>query len=87
MAFLSEVEIKHMNRSMILGIVLGAGVATAGGAIAGYQLFKEPTHADVLQAVAITKKVKVPHEECHDCLLYTSPSPRDRQKSRMPSSA
>ena len=22
-----------------------------------------------------------------DCLLYTSPSPRDRQKSRMPSSA
>ena len=29
-------------------------------------------------------------EECGlviDCLLYTSPSPRDRQKSRMPSSA
>ena len=28
--------------------------------------------------------------ECHyrvGCLLYTSPSPRDRQKSRMPSSA
>ena len=24
---------------------------------------------------------------CSDCLLYTSPSPRDRQKSRMPSSA
>ena len=24
---------------------------------------------------------------CHGCLLYTSPSPRDRQKSRMPSSA
>ena len=25
--------------------------------------------------------------EIKDCLLYTSPSPRDRQKSRMPSSA
>ena len=24
---------------------------------------------------------------CSNCLLYTSPSPRDRQKSRMPSSA
>ena len=24
---------------------------------------------------------------CCACLLYTSPSPRDRQKSRMPSSA
>ena len=28
-----------------------------------------------------------PIEEDYDCLLYTSPSPRDRQKSRMPSSA
>eukprot|EP01015_Nassula_variabilis_P005245 TRINITY_DN137_c0_g1_i11.p6 TRINITY_DN137_c0_g1~~TRINITY_DN137_c0_g1_i11.p6 ORF type:complete len:120 (+),score=13.81 TRINITY_DN137_c0_g1_i11:843-1202(+) len=26
-------------------------------------------------------------EEVYTCLLYTSPSPRDRQKSRMPSSA
>ena len=26
-------------------------------------------------------------EALHPCLLYTSPSPRDRQKSRMPSSA
>ena len=25
--------------------------------------------------------------QINDCLLYTSPSPRDRQKSRMPSSA
>ena len=30
-----------------------------------------------------------PYEDYYDtpCLLYTSPSPRDRQKSRMPSSA
>ena len=27
------------------------------------------------------------HELFMSCLLYTSPSPRDRQKSRMPSSA
>ena len=27
------------------------------------------------------------HGSCYGCLLYTSPSPRDRQKSRMPSSA
>ena len=30
------------------------------------------------------KKMATPD---YDCLLYTSPSPRDRQKSRMPSSA
>ena len=27
------------------------------------------------------------YEDATACLLYTSPSPRDRQKSRMPSSA
>ena len=30
---------------------------------------------------------KVEQEAVKACLLYTSPSPRDRQKSRMPSSA
>ena len=33
--------------------------------------------------VAVTE----PETETEICLLYTSPSPRDRQKSRMPSSA
>ena len=27
------------------------------------------------------------HNQQYGCLLYTSPSPRDREKSRMPSSA
>ena len=30
---------------------------------------------------------KFKFDEAQNCLLYTSPSPRDRQKSRMPSSA
>ena len=30
---------------------------------------------------------KYSDEECNNCLLYTSPSPRDRTRSRMPSSA
>jgi flagellar biosynthesis protein FlhA len=33
------------------------------------------------------EKIKAEDVEVEDCLLYTSPSPRDRQKSRMPSSA
>ena len=32
-------------------------------------------------------KAVVQAENAYTCLLYTSPSPRDRQKSRMPSSA
>ena len=42
------------------------------------------------QGEAIEDKGKGKAEEGQDtygCLLYTSPSPRDRQKSRMPSSA
>ena len=35
----------------------------------------------------LLRKAKKQHEHIENCLLYTSPSPRDRQKSRMPSSA
>ena len=31
--------------------------------------------------------IEIPNLKVMSCLLYTSPSPRDRQKSRMPSSA
>ena len=31
--------------------------------------------------------VNLPPERLRDCLLYTSPSPRDQRGSRMPSSA
>ena len=44
--------------------------------------------ADAL-ALATTAKTYALHEACEagSCLLYTSPSPRDRTRSRMPSSA
>ena len=45
---------------------------------------------DVRNPESINKTVKNVIEELGQpdtCLLYTSPSPRDRQKSRMPSSA
>ena len=36
----------------------------------------------------LSKKIEMsPPPTLRSCLLYTSPSPRDRQKSRMPSSA
>src|SRR5678809_1595935 len=33
------------------------------------------------------EELAVLRDQVRNCLLYTSPSPRDRQKSRMPSSA
>ena len=38
--------------------------------------------------VPLTQEVQGEHiDEVRSCLLYTSPSPRDRTRSRMPSSA
>ena len=48
--------------------------------VGGMGAVLEATHLKLEEKVAI--KVLL-----GDCLLYTSPSPRDRQKSRMPSSA
>ena len=41
-------------------------------------LKKEPIHPEPVVSF---------HRLAHSCLLYTSPSPRDRTRSRMPSSA
>ena len=43
----------------------------------------EPEDIDLLSNVLNKSEI----ERDNTCLLYTSPSPRDRQKSRMPSSA
>ena len=48
------------------------------------QLALEEIELEIMvRSEAVTERSKV----LTTCLLYTSPSPRDRQKSRMPSSA
>ena len=55
-----------------------AEVASIGGMVKQYQVILDP---DKLRAFGIS------HAKVLDCLLYTSPSPRDKRQSRMPSSA
>ena len=41
----------------------------------------------LMQSLPDLEYLFVSDNAAYPCLLYTSPSPRDRQKSRMPSSA
>ena len=57
-----------------------------------YQLYQQPEKAltyyrQVTEDNLVSNASGYGYELMDNCLLYTSPSPRDRQKSRMPSSA
>ena len=52
-----------------------------------YHCFATSEHGNIFDFVMKTQNLKFGEAVKYFCLLYTSPSPRDRQKSRMPSSA
>ena len=66
----------------IIGILAAVGTVAYQGYISGAN--KSATKSNHASAV---KYIAAEVAKCSICLLYTSPSPRDRQKSRMPSSA
>ena len=68
---------------MTKGILIVAITLAVGGAII-IPYWQTMIHN---APAASTIKHEPPETETGTCLLYTSPSPRDRQKSRMPSSA
>ena len=41
----------------------------------------------LIERFSVTKRIGLIKAENNICLLYTSPSPRDKRQSRMPSSA
>ena len=65
------------------------GTWTLAGAIAGIEvvtkMFLYYGHERLWNRIKWAKEKSDPHTTI--CLLYTSPSPRDRTRSRMPSSA
>ncbi len=74
-----------MSASMIKGIVVGAVVATAGGAIAGYQMMGEPMpetprFAEVVSAVPATEKFEIAREVCEDVEVTHQKELRDKHR-------
>ena len=64
-------------------------VEAAGTAITdrGLALLKDPIPTATYTGRQFVQDQSASAHQTHPCLLYTSPSPRARQKSRMPSSA
>ena len=78
---ISDLEGHPTNNRIVYAGTAGGGVWKSTNGAASF----EPIFDDYIQSIG---KVCVdPHDPDNTCLLYTSPSPRDRQKSRMPSSA
>ena len=61
-------------------VVIGSSTAQGAGA-------SVPDSAWVNQFRKFVEEINPENEVINLCLLYTSPSPRDRTRSRMPSSA
>jgi uncharacterized protein YcfJ len=55
-----------MNKSLTIGLVIGAVAATSVGAVAGYRMIAAPAGAQVVSTKALTKTIKTPRQDCHD---------------------
>lgn len=58
-----------MNKSMVVGTVLGVAVAAVGASFAGYKMMSSQEYAEVTQVTPLVEQVKTPREVCHDELV------------------
>ena len=80
----SEVKSVH-DMDVQICMVIGGGNIFRG--LQGSAQGMERTTADYMGMLATVMNALAMQSALEGCLLYTSPSPRDRTRSRMPSSA
>lgn len=69
-----------MNKSLAVGLVIGAVAATSVGAVAGYRMITTPSGAEVVSAKALTKTIKNPRKECHDEQVTHTKEAKDKDR-------
>jgi uncharacterized protein YcfJ len=69
-----------VNKSLMLGSVLGAIAVTAGGALAGIKYLGAGSGAPVISAKELHKTVKTPRQECHDEQVTRTKTPKDTNR-------
>ena len=69
-----------MNKSMVIGLVIGATVATAGGVIGGLTLMsaKAPAFAEVIKVTEAKETIKTPREVCEDVAVTRQAPVKDQ---------
>ena len=78
----------HVTYGVKAQSITGSGVIDAGSINADTVCIDDVESGTVICKRLIAKRVQAPEVYASEsCLLYTSPSPRDRTRSRMPSSA
>ena len=85
-----KIGFKHIAGKMITEDVLLGGEESGGIATKGHIPERDGIWMGLILFEFMAKSGKTIEElisEVYDCLLYTSPSPRDKRQSRMPSSA
>ncbi len=55
-----------MNKSLVVGLLTGAVIATGAGAVAGYKMLRGPQFAQVVDVKPVMKTVRTPRQQCHD---------------------
>ena len=55
-----------MNKSAVIGSVIGAAIVTTVGAVAGYRVVEASRGAEVVSVKAVSRTVSTPRQECHD---------------------
>lgn len=70
-----------MNKSMLVGAVLGAVGVTAGGAVATYSLVdRGPEYAEVLAVKPVKETIKTPREECREVTVTRQQPVKDQHQ-------
>ena len=83
---IAAVNIAHDHKVSILP--RGAGTSLAGQTVGHSMVLDFSKYLNQIIEINVEERwVKVQPGMARDCLLYTSPSPRDQRGSRMPSSA
>ena len=83
-------ELLGIQHPIVQGGLQNVGVAELASAVSnagGFGILTALTQPSPKALAAEIERCRTMTDKPFGCLLYTSPSPRDRQKSRMPSCA